>query len=161
MNAASRAAGVAVAATVAARDGSPVVDVDGRRCVLFEWVPGHQLREGPTPERVQATGALTARVHEQANGDGADPPTGAIVADRALYFRIETGSPSCGRRTGRCWRTRSSACRRRSTRSGAIRRTGPTCSTATSKPGNAIVDGDRVTLVDFQDLVWGFAIATS
>ncbi len=38
-----------VARVVAARDGAMVVDVDGRRCVLFEWVPGRPLRDDPRP----------------------------------------------------------------------------------------------------------------
>ena len=47
------ATGVPVARVVAARDGAMVVDVDGRRCVLFEWVPGRPLRDDPTPELVR------------------------------------------------------------------------------------------------------------
>src|SRR5262249_17741901 len=75
------AAGFRVARVVPARDGSPVVDIDGRRCLLFDWVEGHRLRDEPTPVLLRATGAMLAAVHEHATEHRSDAPAGALVPD--------------------------------------------------------------------------------
>jgi Ser/Thr protein kinase RdoA (MazF antagonist) len=152
------AAGLPVARVVPARGGSPVTDVAGRRCVLFEWVAGRQLRELAAPELVHTAGALTARIHDHAAGYLVEPPAGAIVADRALYFRIDNRLEELRPAYG-------------SVLDDALARTQETIDVlwrdpphpphllhGDMQPGNVVVEDDRVTVVDFQDLVWGFEI---
>jgi Ser/Thr protein kinase RdoA (MazF antagonist) len=153
-----RAAGFPVAQVMPARDGASVVDIGAHRCLLFEWVPGSPLRAGPSPEPVHQAGALTARVHDQAAGYLTDAPAGALVADRVLFLRAEQRlgelRPAYGtvldeavdRAQGlidTLWREPPHL---------------PHLLHGDVQPGNVMVDGDRVTLIDFQDLVWGFEI---
>ena len=152
------AGGFPVARVVPARDGALVVDVGDHRCLLFEWTPGSPLRADPTPERVHQVGALTARVHDHGASYLTDAPAGALVADRVLFLRIENRlgelRPSYGT-------VLDEAVERAQHAFDALWREPP------GPPhllhgdvnlGNVVVDGDRVTLIDFQDLVWGFEI---
>ena len=61
---------------------------DARSCVLFEWVRGRRLRERLRADLVRKFGELTAVVHEHGAGYLREPPPGALVADRVLYFRV-------------------------------------------------------------------------
>ena len=152
------AGGHPVARVVPARDRALVADVGDHRCVLFDWVPGSQLRAAPTPERLHQVGALTARVHDQAAGYVTDAPAGALVADHVLFLRIDNHlgelRPAYGTLLDE-----------------AVERAQRAFDVLWREPphpphllhgdvnlGNVIVDGDRVTLIDFQDLVWGFEI---
>jgi Ser/Thr protein kinase RdoA (MazF antagonist) len=151
-------AGVPVAPVVPARDGAPVIDVDGRRCVLFEWVSGRRLRDDPTPVLVRATGAALAAVHEHAARHHADEPVGALVPDRALYFRVDNRLPELRPTYGTAL---DEACARVQDVFDALWRDPPHpphLLHGDVQPSNVIVNDGGVTLIDFQDLVWGFEI---
>ena len=150
---------------VQARDASIVVRATNERvpgertCVLFEWLPGRRLRDQISAEHVRATGAIAALVHEHGTGYTTQQPTGALVADRVSV--LPAAEPA--RRAARGARDaldEGLVARRngRSTTSGATRRIPRTCCTATCTPGNVMVSRGRVTLIDFQDLIWGFEI---
>jgi Ser/Thr protein kinase RdoA (MazF antagonist) len=157
-------AGVATPRVVRARDGSPVVwaeraDVPERRsCVVFEWVRGRPLRERITPESVRATGALVAAVHEHGSSYCAEPPAGALVGDRVLCFRAPERLAELHGEYGtmldeavdRAQRVLDDLWRRPPHR--------PHLLHADVQPGNVMVDRGKVTLIDFQDLIWGFEI---
>ena len=152
------AAGLPVAPVVPARDGSLVVDVDGRRCLLFEWVPGRRLHDDPTPALVHATGAALAAVHEHAARHRTERPAGALVPDRALYLRadnrLEELRPVYGT-------VLDDACARVQGVFDALWRDPPHpphLLHGDVQPKNVIADRGRVTLIDFQDLLWGFEI---
>jgi len=152
------AAGFPVARVLPARDGESVVDVGTHRCLLFEWVPGSPLRADTSPEHVHQAGAITARVHDQAAGYLTDAPAGALVADRVLFLRAEHRlgqlRPAYGtvldEAVDRAQRTLDALWREPPHP--------PHLLHGDVQPGNVMVDGDRVTLIDFQDLAWGFEI---
>jgi Ser/Thr protein kinase RdoA (MazF antagonist) len=153
-----RGAGLAVARAVPARDGAPVVDVAGRRCVLFEWVPGRRLRDDPTRDLVRATGAALATVHEHTVAHPSERPAGALVADRALYFRVDNRLAELRPDYGDLL---DDALGRTQETFDALWRDPPHpphLLHGDVQPSNVMVDGGRVTLIDFQDLVWGFEI---
>jgi Ser/Thr protein kinase RdoA (MazF antagonist) len=152
------AAGFPVARVVPARNGSLVVDVDGRRCLLFDWVSGRRLRDEPTAELVHAAGAVTARVHEHGAGYLADSPSGALRGDVVLSFHIPNRLDDLRPRFGAALPD-------------AVERAQRTVDALWREPphsphllhgdvnlGNVLVDGAALTLIDFQDLFWGFEV---
>ena len=131
-------------------------------CVLFEWVRVGRLREHATPARVHATGAR------------------ARPAPRARRRRAVIEPSSAGGRAG--GRPRALVPRPDPARRARARRYGSELVEAVDRaqetfdalwrdpphpphllhgdiqPGNVMVDDDRITLIDFQDLIWGFEI---
>lgn len=163
-----REVGLATPAVINAADGSPVVWVEGagvpepRSCVLFEWVGGQPLRRRINAGAVRMTGELAASVHDHAashaSADASAAPLGALVADRVLYFRtdarLEELRPTYG-----------------SALAEAVVRAQLVLDGLWSnpphpahllhgdiQPSNVMVAGSQVTLIDFQDLIWGFEI---
>jgi Ser/Thr protein kinase RdoA (MazF antagonist) len=147
-----------VARVLPARDGTFVVDVGARRCLLFEWVAGQRLRDDPRPELVRAAGALTARVHEHGAGYLRQEPAGALRGDRVLTFRVPNRLGELQTRYGTVLLD-------------AVERAQRTLDALWRDPphpphllhgdvnvGNVMADGDRITLLDFQDLAWGFEV---
>jgi Ser/Thr protein kinase RdoA (MazF antagonist) len=147
---------------IAARNGSLVVWVErdgvpgARSCVLFEWVPGRPLRDRPAADPVRRTGALTATLHEHGAGYALARPPGALLADRVLYFRVETRLDELRPTYGsvledavaraqlvldRLWRDPPHP---------------PHLLHGDIQPGNVMVRGAAVAIIDFQDLIWGF-----
>ena len=152
------AAGLPVARVVPARDGSVVVEVDGKPCLLFEWVPGRRLHDESTPELVHTTGAVLAAVHEQAARHRTEQPAGALVPDRALYLRVDDRLAELRPIYGAVLED---ACARVQDVFDALWRDPPHpphLLHGDVQPKNVIADGGRVTLIDFQDLLWGFEI---
>ena len=152
------AAGLPVARVLPARDGTFVVDVGARRCLLFEWVAGQRLRDDPRPELVRAAGALTARVHEHGAGYLRQEPAGALRGDRVLTFRVPNRLGDLQPRYGTVLLD-------------AVERAQRTIDALWRDPphsphllhgdvnlGNVLVDGAALTLIDFQDLFWGFEV---
>jgi Ser/Thr protein kinase RdoA (MazF antagonist) len=152
------AAGFPVARVVPARNGSAVVDCEGRRCLLFDWVDGRRLRDEPAPAFVHATGAVLAALHEQATGYLTDAPAGALVPDRALYLRVEDRLAELRPQFGTVLED---ARERVQVAFDALWRNPPHAPHLLHgdvQPNNVIVDDGRVTVIDFQDLMWGFEI---
>lgn len=65
---------VRVPRLVRARDGSAVVSVKGRQCVLTTWVEGAQRSKSLSPRMLKAVGETLARLHTQ--GEAWCPPAG-------------------------------------------------------------------------------------
>jgi Ser/Thr protein kinase RdoA (MazF antagonist) len=166
--AALRDAGLSVPQVIRTRDGSVVASgaatgvPDTRSCVLFEWMTGRPLRERINADLVQQVGALTAMVHDHGAG-GADlhsdvPPPGALVADRVLYFnvamRLDELRPTYGsvlvEGVARAQLFLDDFWRNPPHREHLLH--------GDVQPGNVLVTHNRVTLIDFQDLMWGFEL---
>jgi Ser/Thr protein kinase RdoA (MazF antagonist) len=152
------AAGFPVARAVPARDGAAVVDVGAHRCVLFDWVSGRSLREHVTPELVRAAGVLTATLHERVREYPGEQPAGALRGDRVLSFSLANRLDELRPRFG-------------SALPDAVGRAQEFVDTLWRDPphaphllhgdvnlGNVMADGERVALLDFQDLTWGFEV---
>jgi Ser/Thr protein kinase RdoA (MazF antagonist) len=160
--------GLAVPQVIRSRTGSEVVHagragVPGTRsCVLFEWVRGRPLRQCMTVDLVRKVGALTAVVHEHgaafAPGGAPGPPAGALVADRVLYWRADDRLDELGATYGSVL---VEALARAQAAIDALWRNPPhrpDLLHGDVQPGNVIVSRGKVTLIDFQDLIWGFEI---
>ncbi len=159
-----REAGLPVPQVLPARDGSPVVWVatagvpDARSCVLFEWVRGRRLREQLTDELVRKVGEVAAVVHEHGAGYLRGPPAGVLVADRVLYFRaayrLDELRPAYGSLLD-------DAVARAQQALDELWRHPPHAAHLLHgdlQSGNVMVHRRAVTLIDFQDLIWGFEI---
>jgi len=161
-------AGLAVPQVVPTRHGSVVASgaapgvPDPRSCVLFEWMTGRPLRERINADLMHKVGALTAVVHDHgasdADGYSLTAPAGVLAADRVLYFnvamRLDELRPTYGSAlTEGIARAQSflddlwqHPPHRAHLMHGDV------------QPGNVLVTHNRVTLIDFQDLIWGFEI---
>jgi len=137
-----------------------VPGVDGERtCVMFDWVPGVPLRLRADPESMCRAGLLLAELHEQASGRGDNrPPTGTLVADRVLPFADDD-------LLNRIW-----------PRFGALvdearARAQSSIDALWAEPPhhphllhgdftwhNLFADRDQVTVIDFQDHMYGFDV---
>lgn len=150
------------------RDGSVVASAsaagvpDPRSCVLFEWMTGRPLRERMHADLVRKLGALTAAVHEH-GAAGTDrhapaPPAGVLVANRVLYFnaamRLGELRPEYGsvlaEAVARAQLFLDDLWRNPPHRAHLLH--------GDVQPGNVLVAHGGVTLIDFQDLMWGFEI---
>lgn len=151
-------AGLPVAPVVHARDGALVIDAGGRRCLLFEWVRGRTLREHVTPELVHAAGALTAAVHEHASRNPGERPAGALRGDRVLSFSLANRLDELRPRFGGA--LPDAVARAQAALDGLWRDPPhpPHLLHGDVNLGNVMADGDRITLLDFQDVAWGFEV---
>jgi Ser/Thr protein kinase RdoA (MazF antagonist) len=159
-----RDAGLAVPQVIPARDAPVVVWAgaagvpDARSCVLFEWVRGRPLRERLNADLVRKAGALTAVVHEHGATYLSRPPVGALVADRVLYFRAPPRLEELRAAYG-------------SLLDEAVARAQLALDELWRNPlppahllhgdlqsGNIVVHRNKLVLLDFQDLIWGFEI---
>ncbi|MGO9875869.1 MAG: phosphotransferase enzyme family protein [Acidimicrobiia bacterium] len=150
------------------RDRSVVVTAaaagvpQARTCVLFEWTAGRPLRERTSVNLVHKVGALTAIVHEHGAFWAATrppgPPSGVLVADCVLYFRaarrLDELRPTYGsvlaEAADRTQRALDDLWRNPPHR--------PHLLHGDVQPGNVLAAHGEVTLIDFQDLIWGFEI---
>jgi Ser/Thr protein kinase RdoA (MazF antagonist) len=151
-------AGLRVVVPVAARNGAFVVSAGERRGVLFEWLPGRSLREHATRDFVRMAGTALARLHEQPAGDRTDAPAGALAGDRVLSFLAPFRLGELEARVGTPF---GAAVERAQSGLDALWRKPPhppRLLHGDVNLGNVLVDGAGVTLIDFQDLFWGFEI---
>ena len=165
LDALRRDAGIDVPRVVRAEDGSVVVTASdagvrgARTCVLFEWVYGRPLRGQVNEELVRKVGALTARVHEHgAARRPAAVPAGVLVADRVCYFRA---APRLDELAPRYGSVLGEAVERAQLVLDGLWRNPPQpphLLHGDIQTGNVMVTRGRVTLIDFQDLIWGFEI---
>ena len=155
---------VAVPRVIAASDGSAVVWAEAagvpgaRSCVLFEWVRGQPLRERMRVELVRKTGELTAVVHEHGARYLSDPPAGALPADRVLYFLCEPRLEELRPEYGSLLEDAVSRAQRALDELWQQSPHPPHLLHGDIQPGNVMVHRNEVTLIDFQDLIWGFEV---
>jgi Ser/Thr protein kinase RdoA (MazF antagonist) len=159
-----RDSGLAVPQAIPSRDGSVVVWAstagvpDARSCVLFEWVRGQRLRERLRADLVSKFGELTAVVHEHGAGYVTEPPAGVLVADRVLYFRA---APRLVELRSAYGSLLDDAVARAQQALDALWHNPPHRAHLLHgdlQSGNVIVHRNAVTLIDFQDLIWGFDV---
>jgi len=80
---------VRVLRIVRTRADAPMVEVEGRCCVLSTWVAGAQRHKSLSPAMIEAVGAVSARMHQ--HGQQWQPPTDF---DRPVFDTVWLGSPS-------------------------------------------------------------------
>ncbi len=68
-----------------------------RECTLFTWVPGRRISDRLTPPIAHRSGTLLALLHAHASGWTDPSPDSAPLADRVLYFDVETRFDRLGR----------------------------------------------------------------
>jgi Ser/Thr protein kinase RdoA (MazF antagonist) len=159
-----RGAHVAVPQVITARNGSAVVwaevaDVPGARsCVLFDWVRGRRLRDNLRADLVRKTGELTAALHAHGARYLRDPPAGALRADRVLYFLCERALDQLRPAYGSLLEEAVSRAQRALDGLWQHPPHPPHLLHGDLQPGNVMVHRNDVTLIDFQDLIWGFEV---
>jgi len=136
--------------------GAPGVPRE-RLCMAFGWVEGRPLRLRPRPDLVRAMGRISALLHEHARAHFSSRPR-VLVADRVLYWRNEPRldelTPVFGtilvealdraeRTVDDLWRHPPHP---------------PHLVHGDLGPSNAMVSRDRLVVIDFQDLFWGFDV---
>jgi Ser/Thr protein kinase RdoA (MazF antagonist) len=107
---------------------------------------------------VRAVGALTARLHQQGAAYLTAEPVGALVHDAVLSFRISNRLADLRPRFGTVLEDAVDRAQRDIDALWGNPPHPPHLFHGDVNLGNVLVDGDRVTLVDFQDLFWGFEI---
>ncbi|MDJ0498265.1 MAG: phosphotransferase [Acidimicrobiia bacterium] len=157
-----------VARPVRAKDGRGYVfaaagGVPGeRRCVLFEWIPGHPLADRLSEAGYYALGQLSAGLH--IHGSGFTPPHQPLTWDRVFYWPEEVDPvvvfrPEMQRFIGTEWRR-------------VLDHAIATVETAFDRlpPGEAqLIHGDlhpwnvhtyrsRLIAFDFEDVTWGHRV---
>jgi len=163
-----RDAKLSVPQVIRTRDRSVVVAAaaagvpEARSCVLFEWTVGRPLRERINLNLVRKAGALTAVVHEHGAFRAATrpsaPPPGVLVADCVLYFRAAIRLDELGATYGSVL---AEAVERAQQALDDLWRNPPHrphLLHGDVQPGNVLAARGEVTLIDFQDLIWGFEI---
>jgi Ser/Thr protein kinase RdoA (MazF antagonist) len=153
---------VAVPTVVGDRDGRPAVTVrlDGERgtrdCMLFGWVDGRQLGLDLRPRDVRASGRILALLHEQAAGGSYAPP--AIVADRVLYFTSPRFLDDLEPRYGRLFADAEAGSQAAIDALWASPPHAPHLLHGDFTQLNLLANRGRLTVIDFQDLIWGFEV---
>lgn len=149
---------------VAASDGASVVDVVGdgvpssRACTLITWVEGRPLRDAITLDGVREMGRLAGRIHDQASRTGlADAPS-VLVADRLLYWRNEPRLDQLGQRYASVVPEARARAQAAIDALWALPPHTPHLLHGDVGPSNVMVSSSRISVIDFQDLFWGFEI---
>jgi Ser/Thr protein kinase RdoA (MazF antagonist) len=163
--AALRAEGtVAVPGVVPTREGQLTTvacapGVPGERlCTAFDWIEGRPLRLRPRPDLVRAMGRISALLHEHAARHAAPGPPRVLVADRVLYWRNE---PRLDELIPVCGTILLEAVDRAQRAVDALWRNPPHLPHLVHGdlgPSNVMVGRDRLVVIDFQDLFWGFEV---
>ena len=144
---------------VAARDGSVTVQAsaagESRVCSVLRWMDGRIHEDSPRPVHLRRLGAAMAVLHNQADAWTAPPGFVRITWDHETFFgntMVYGGIPAAD-----CWELLPPAVR---TRFDAVaeRMLGVMASAddvglihADLHLGNAVFEGDRVKLIDFDD----------
>lgn len=138
--------------------GSPrsrgVVDIDGRRCTLFDWIDGVPPQRGLGPDAPEQLALLMARLHEQAAAMRAVPGQDAVRFDTVLtmprHDLLSAYDPMCAEAIERVqividqlWLDAPHP---------------PHLIHGDIGSHNAIRTADSVVLIDFQDLRLGFDV---
>jgi len=147
----------------AAGDVLTSVDAPGvsgtRDCVLFDWVPGQALRHRATAARVIDAGRMLAVLHEHtARSGSAKPPPGAMVADQVLYFCDDRLIDQYSSRFGSLLVESLARAQRTIDGLWANPPHPPHLLHGDYTWDNLMVERSEITVIDFQDLVWGFEV---
>ena len=155
---------LSVVRVIEATDGSVTVtvatsDVPGtRRCAMFDWVPGTPMDERINEDLMREAGRLSAGLHEHAAAHAPATPPPVLVADRVIYWEMEplldTLVPTYGTLFAEAvdraqqvihdlWRHPTDP---------------PHLLHGDLTPNNLIAHRGSVTLIDFQDMIWGFEV---
>jgi Ser/Thr protein kinase RdoA (MazF antagonist) len=152
-----RAAGLGVAVVHPDADGSLGTEVDGRTCVLLDWVEGRSLRTRLSAPAMVALGRLAARLH--AETEGHPMPAGIPVADRVLYWRLDPAFPGADLPFRDVF---AAALERAEGELAALWRDPPSAPRLLHgdlAPANVVVTAEgELVPIDFQDLVWGLDV---
>jgi len=134
----------------------------GRRCVLFEWVPGRILGASPTGAGYRRLGELSARLH--LHGEGFMPPHPPMAWDRVFYWDeavdpVVVFDPEMARyfEGGR----RETLDRSIEAVEGALARLEPAGAQVIHgdlHPDNVHVYRNRLIALDFEDVTWGHRV---
>ncbi len=154
-----------VAALRRALDGSVVTtvevpDVPGRRtCVAFDWVPGQPLRTRADPDRMRRAGMMLAELHDQAEArhDRA-VPRGAMVADRVLPFDGDDLLTECPPSHGSLVDDARGSAQRVLDAIWDRPPQAPHLLHGDFTWNNLLASRDQITIIDFQDVMWGFDV---
>jgi Ser/Thr protein kinase RdoA (MazF antagonist) len=145
-------------------DGSLMVELGAaevpgqRRCALFGWLPGEPMSQHPSADLAAKAGRISALLHQHGAIHSPPSPTTVLVADRVIYWRMESLldelAPSYG-----------------SLFTDATERAQQVLDRLWRDPPHPaqIVHGDltlynfmvfkgRLTPIDFQDMIWGFEL---
>ncbi len=148
--------GLCVPRLVPAADGAASVQIKGRECSVWNWVPGRPLTQPASTADVQRLAVLSARLHG-ASPPLADAPTGALVARTARYFDVpdllaeltpphrevlEAARDRAQAAIDHLWREHTAP---------------PRLIHGDLTPSNVVRDGAELHPIDFQDLSWGHA----
>ena len=155
---------LSVAWVIEAADGSVTAKVAApdvprsRSCALFDWVPGRPMDERINEDLMRQAGRLTAGLHEHAAEHAPATLPSVLVADRVIYWKMEplldTLVPAYGtlfieaadraqQAIDDLWRDPPDP---------------PHLLHGDITPNNLIARSGNVTLIDFQDMIWGFEV---
>ncbi len=135
---------------------------DARNCVLFEWIPGRPLSGRITPERYHLLGATAAALHDL--GERFAPPPGfsPLVWDRVFYYPNEQVVWQEPRFRRAITPSRRTVIEEVAVRAGAelarLHQRRPIVVHGDLHPDNVHVDGGRLIVFDFEDVMWGFPV---
>lgn len=135
---------------------SPGVD-GARTCVLFDWVGGKPLAGEADVDRMRRAGVLLAELHEHAAHRGdLEAPRGSMVADRVLHFEVENRLEGCCSSYGSVLDEALGAAQSAIDALWASPPHRPHLLHGDFTWHNVVVGRDGLTVIDFQDLLYGF-----
>ncbi len=131
-----------------------------RECVMFDWVAGRPLRRTPQVTSMAEAGRLLARLHDAAVAEQRTTvPEGVMVADRVLLFDDDDRLGECRARNGSLFDEARVRAQDVIDRLWADRPHPPHLLHGDLTWNNLLVGrGGLMTIIDFQDLMWGFEV---
>ena len=153
---------VAPPPVIATRDGRVVVhhqnaDPAGVRvCVLFDWLPGHPLREGVNGSRAEELGRMAALLHEHTSSTRPTHVPSVLIADRVLYWltpNLLSSAPEASMLADALDRATSVL-----ETLWADPPSAPHLVHGDLTPSNVLAHEGMLRPIDFQDLVWGLDV---
>ena len=153
---------------IPARNGEMIVTAgaagvpEERRCVLFSWLPGRNLRRPLAPEEFELLGRLMARLH--AHAECWQPPSGFRVRslNQLYHFVNESGLLGPVHRERFDSATRALIQTMETRISGELerlyRKRRPQVIHADLHYGNVRLYRGKLQPLDFEDLSWGFPV---
>lgn len=140
--------------TTVAAPGVP----EPRVCVLFEWVRGRRLGDAIRPDLMVTAGELLARLHEHGAGFERGRPQAVIVADNVASFRLPDLIPRDDAEHGALFADAIDRAQGALDALWARPPHPPHILHGDFHPDNILVWRNRLTPLDFQDVLWGFEI---
>lgn len=168
LNALSFGTDLRVARPVKAVDGRSQVyaETEGvpgaRRCVLFEWIKGRTLADSPSEARYEALGRLSAGLHR--HGATYQPPRRPMAWDRVFYWPdgidpVVIFSPEMAHHfTNGRMKTLERAITQVETAFAGLDSHSAHIVHGDLHPWNAHAVGNRVTALDFEDVMWAHPV---